>query len=79
MNAQMRRIDLFCKLIGPLSIALIDSISTDTAILVNFGMNVFSVVIEYYSIAKVCLEVTLRDYITNLFVSLGIFHDTCTE
>ena len=53
MNAQMRRIDLVCKLVGPLFIALLDGISTRTAIIVNFGMNVCSVVIEYYSIAKV--------------------------
>jgi hypothetical protein len=53
MNAQMRRIDLVCKLLGPLFIALIDGISTETAIIVNFGMNVCSVVVEYYSIAKV--------------------------
>jgi hypothetical protein len=53
MNAQMRRIDLVCKLLGPLFIALIDGISTETAIMVNFGMNVCSVVVEYYSIAKV--------------------------
>lgn len=53
MNAQMRRIDLVCKLLGPLFIALIDGISTETAIVVNFGMNVSSVVVEYYSIAKV--------------------------
>ncbi|KAJ5329630.1 iron-regulated transporter [Penicillium brevicompactum] len=53
MNAQMRRIDLVCKLIGPLFIASMDVISTDTAILVNFGMNVCSVVVEYHSIAKV--------------------------
>ena len=55
MNAQMRRIDLVCKLLGPLFIALIDGISTETAIMVNFGMNVCSVVVEYYSIAKVRL------------------------
>ncbi|KAL2782559.1 Ferroporti-1 [Aspergillus keveii] len=35
----MRRIDLICKLIGPLFIALIDGISTQVAILVNGGMN----------------------------------------
>ncbi|KAI2787506.1 hypothetical protein POX_f07873 [Penicillium oxalicum] len=57
MNAQMRRIDLVCKLVGPLFIALLDGISTRTAIIVNFGMNVCSVVIEYYSIAKVYYEV----------------------
>ncbi|KAJ5801084.1 uncharacterized protein N7518_003152 [Penicillium psychrosexuale] len=57
MNAQMRRIDLVCKLIGPLFIALIDGISTEVAILVNLGMNVCSVVVEYFSIAKVYYEV----------------------
>ncbi|KAF3386316.1 Solute carrier family 40 member 1 [Penicillium rolfsii] len=57
MNAQMRRIDLVCKLLGPLFIALIDGVSTETAIMVNFGMNICSVVVEYYSIAKVYEEV----------------------
>ena len=49
----MRRIDLICKLLGPLSIALIDGISTEVAIAVNFGMNVLSVGIEYFAIARV--------------------------
>lgn len=49
----MRRIDLVCKLIGPLFIGLIDTISTETATLVNLGMNICSVVVEYFSIAKV--------------------------
>ncbi|KAJ5653951.1 hypothetical protein N7490_000954 [Penicillium lividum] len=57
MNAQMRRIDLVCKLIGPLFIALIDGMSTEAAILVNLGMNVCSVMVEYFSIAKVYYEV----------------------
>ncbi|KAJ5604584.1 iron-regulated transporter [Penicillium lagena] len=49
----MRRIDLICKLVGPLFIALIDGISTKAAILVNLGMNVSSVIVEYFSIAQV--------------------------
>lgn len=53
MNAQMRRIDLVCNLVGPLFIASIDSISTERAIMVNFVMNITSVVVEYFSIAKV--------------------------
>jgi solute carrier family 40 (iron-regulated transporter), member 1 len=52
MNAQMRRIDLVCKLMGPLIIALIDGISTEVAILVNLGMNVASIPIEYFAIAR---------------------------
>ncbi|KAH0436643.1 iron-regulated transporter [Colletotrichum camelliae] len=57
MNAQMRRIDLLCKILGPLSIALIDGISTETAIIFNFAMNISSVMIEYHAIARVYYEV----------------------
>jgi Ferroportin1 (FPN1) len=53
LNYQMRRIDLFCKLAGPLTISLIDGVSTKAAILATLGMNVISVVGEYYAIAKV--------------------------
>lgn len=53
MNSQMRRIDLVCKLFGPFVISIIDGISTEAAILVNLAMNIMSVVLEYYSIAKV--------------------------
>jgi iron-regulated transporter 1 len=55
MNSQMRRIDLVCKLFGPFFIGVVDGISTETAILVNLAMNCISVVIEYFSIAKVWL------------------------
>lgn len=53
MNSQMRRIDLVCKLFGPFLIAVIDSISTEAAILANFGINVASIGIEYITIAQV--------------------------
>ncbi|KAJ6112711.1 iron-regulated transporter [Penicillium capsulatum] len=53
LNAQMRRIDLICQLIGPLFIALFNDMSTKTAILANLAMNVLSVVVEYFSIAQV--------------------------
>jgi iron-regulated transporter 1 len=49
----MRRIDLLCKLLGPLFIALVDGASTEIAIIVNFAMNVVSVLIEYFAIARV--------------------------
>lgn len=58
INAQMRRIDLLCKLLGPLFIALIDGISTEVAIIVNFAMNIASVTIEYFAIARVYHEVS---------------------
>lgn len=53
MNAQVRRIDLVCKLIGPFFTAVIDSLSTKAVIPVNLGMNVCSVIVGYFSIAKV--------------------------
>lgn len=52
----MRRIDLFCKLIGPLVISLIDGLATEIAILVILGLNVVSVGIEYFAIAQVFPE-----------------------
>ena len=53
MNAQMRRIDLFCKLIGPLAIALIDGLSPRIAVLVTLGLNAISMAAEYGLIARV--------------------------
>ncbi|KAJ3994737.1 iron-regulated transporter [Lentinula boryana] len=53
LNAQMRRIDLICKLAGPFAIAIIESYSIKVAVLVNLGMNLASVAVEYYAIAKV--------------------------
>ena len=53
MNAQMRRIDLFCKLIGPLAIALIDGLSPRIAVLVTLGLNAVSMAAEYGLIARV--------------------------
>lgn len=53
----MRRIDLLCKLFGPLFIALLDGYSTQLAIVVNFGMNAASVIVEYFAIARVYHQV----------------------
>lgn len=53
MNAQMRRIDLFCKLVGPLAISFLDSYSTQLAILVTGTMSSVSVMVEYLAIARV--------------------------
>ena len=53
LNSQMRRIDLVCKLVGPLAIALVDGYSTITAIVAVLGMNASSVLIEYFAIARV--------------------------
>lgn len=53
MNSQMRRIDLFCKLVSPLAIALVDGISTTVAVVFTFGLNSTSVLAEYFLIAWV--------------------------
>ncbi|KAK6526477.1 hypothetical protein TWF694_005063 [Orbilia ellipsospora] len=53
LNAQMRRIDLICKLVGPLFIALLAGVSTEIAILTNLTMNIVSVAVEYFAIARV--------------------------
>ncbi|RTE85378.1 hypothetical protein BHE90_000009 [Fusarium euwallaceae] len=57
INAQMRRIDLLCKLLGPLFIALVDEYSSEITVVVNFAMNAASVVVEYVAIARVYWEV----------------------
>ncbi|CAK4031549.1 Ferriportin iron efflux transporter [Lecanosticta acicola] len=53
LNSRMRRIDLFCKLIGPLTVALVDSASPKIAVAITGGMTVASVYLEYHSIARV--------------------------
>lgn len=61
LNARMRRIDLFCKLMGPLTISLIDGASTMVAVWVTLGLSVASVLVEYFCIARVFkLVPTLR-------------------
>ena len=55
----MRRIDLACKLLGPLSIALIDGFSPRLALLIIFITNLISVFIEYIAIAKVCFPLEI--------------------
>lgn len=54
----MRRIDLLCKLLGPLAVSLIATVSTPFAILVTLAMNVVSIGFEYFCIANVYRTVT---------------------
>ena len=61
----MRRIDLICKLVGPLIIALIDGISTTLAIWITLGMNATSVLVEYFAIAKVKFQARRAGRISN--------------
>lgn len=53
LNSQMRRLDLSCKLVGPLAIALLDGVSSRLAISVILAMTCVSISIEYFAIAKV--------------------------
>ncbi|KAK3934074.1 Ferroporti-1 [Diplogelasinospora grovesii] len=55
LNARMRRIDLLCKLLGPLFISTIAVSSTLIAVWVTLGMNLAAVVVEYLFIAQVYL------------------------
>ncbi|QYT00576.1 Solute carrier family 40 protein [Trichoderma simmonsii] len=57
MNAQMRRIDLLCKLFGPLFIAMIDAQSSQVAMIANFAMNAATLPIEYFTIARVYFDI----------------------
>jgi iron-regulated transporter 1 len=53
LNSSMRRIDLVCKLVAPLSISLVDAYSTKAAIWAVLGQNMLSVIFEYFAIARV--------------------------
>lgn len=53
INSQMRGIDLFCKLVSPLLIALLDGFSSFIAIVVTLAVNGTSVFAEYFLIARV--------------------------
>lgn len=53
LNAQMRRIDLFCKLVAPLAVALLDGWSPNIAVWSTLATNLISVGIEYFLIARV--------------------------
>ncbi|KAK4995205.1 hypothetical protein LTR66_004929 [Elasticomyces elasticus] len=57
LNSQMRRIDLFCKLVGPLVIAFVDGASTTVAVFAVLGMTAGSVFVEYFTIQAVYLTV----------------------
>lgn len=57
LNSQMRRIDLFCKLVGPLAISFIDVASSQTAILATGTMTLLSMPVEYFAINRVFFSV----------------------
>jgi len=55
----MRRIDLFCKLVSPLAIALIDGLSTKVAVLATLAINAVCAPEEYFLIARTYRSVPL--------------------
>ncbi|KAL4957692.1 Ferroporti-1 [Aspergillus filifer] len=62
LNAQMRRIDLFCKLVAPVAVSLMDGLlSTRVAIWGVLGINVAVVFVEYLAIAQVYTAVPELD------------------
>ena len=66
----MRRIDLVCKLVGPLSIALVNGASTSIAIFVTLGLNVLSMPLEYVTITHVWQVEPLK---TPLLIGLQVY------
>jgi Ferroportin1 (FPN1) len=72
LNARMRRIDLICKLGGPLTIALIQGASTKAAVLITLGFNALSVVIEYFAIASVRGIPDIEKVKAKLIILLGL-------
>lgn len=69
MNARMRRIDLFCKLMGPLTISLVAIASTEIAIWTTLGMNVASVLVEYIFIEQVRRPAVLAGFSLSLLAN----------
>ncbi|BCS19326.1 putative iron-regulated transporter [Aspergillus puulaauensis] len=62
LNATMRRIDLFCKLVAPVVVSFMDGLlSTRIAIWVVLGINVAVVLVEYFAIAQVYYSVPELD------------------
>lgn len=53
LNAVLRRIDLFCKLLAPLGISLVEAYGTRVAVATVAGMSALSVGVEYFAIAQV--------------------------
>ncbi|KAF2770847.1 putative Ferriportin iron efflux transporter [Teratosphaeria nubilosa] len=53
LNSQMRRVDLFSKLLAPLAISFIDAASSQLAIIITGAMTALSIAIEYLAIARV--------------------------
>ena len=61
LNARLRRIDLFCKLMGPLGISLVNGGSTTVAIWLTLGFSCASAGVEYFTIARVYYMVPALD------------------
>ena len=53
LNSRMRRIDLLCKLLGPLVISLVNAGSLKVAIIISLGMNILSLPAEVLTITTV--------------------------
>jgi len=60
LNSTMRRIDLFAKLLAPVFISVLDGFSATIAVWTVLGLNVLSVLVEYFAIAQVCLMISLH-------------------
>jgi hypothetical protein len=71
----MRRIDLFCKLVAPVVISLVDGLSTNVAVWTVLGVNVLCVFIEYIAIAQVSSSL----FALYIALSLTRYYVRCTR
>ena len=55
LNSNMRRIDLFSKLLAPVFISAVDGFSATIAVWTVLGVNMLSMLLEYFAIAQVCV------------------------
>lgn len=70
LNSQMRRIDLFCKLIAPLVVSLLDTVSSELAIAGTGLLTIAAIPAEYFAIARVYHSVPALTTIRETSVSL---------
>ena len=67
----MRRIDLVCKLCGPLFISLVNGASTKVGIFLILGLNLASIPIEYITVSQVRFVLTAMKIGTD---ALQVYH-----
>lgn len=79
MNAEMRRIDLICKLLGPFMIGVLDGFSTEFAVFANLAINLASIPLEYIFIAQIYRQVPQLQRLPTVNDPDGLEEDEANE